>query len=108
MGGYKEKVDFSNEKLCLCYSDIWEENFLITKAGQVYVIDFQHAAFLPTSFMNFVFHKPTKPLIPKISAKVSLPESVNLNAMNRASYILKIASDNMIGKNGSEGYVMAY
>ena len=83
LGRFKEKVDFSNEELCFCYSDIWEDNFLITKAGQIYVIDFQDAAFLPMSFMSFVLHKPTKPLIPKIPAKFSL------NAMKRVSYILK-------------------
>ena len=83
------------------------KNFFITKDGQIYVIDFQHAAFLPTSFMNFILRKPTKPLVPKITAMVSLPESVNLSAMNRTSYILKIASDNMIGKNQSADYVMA-
>jgi hypothetical protein len=38
-GGSKEKVDFSNEQLCFCYSDIREHNFVITEARQICVLD---------------------------------------------------------------------
>jgi serine/threonine protein kinase len=88
----KHQVDFSNEELCLCYSDITEDNFLITKAGQVYVIDFQDAAFLPTTFMSFVLHTGMKPLAKTISNKVSLPKSANLDAMIRATPIFHMTS----------------
>ncbi|KAH8762967.1 kinase-like domain-containing protein [Hyaloscypha finlandica] len=90
-GGSKEKVDFSNEQLCFCYSDIWEHNFIITEARQIYVIDFGDAAFLPTSFMSLVLQNPKGLLLPNISSRISFPESPNLNAMRRASYVFKIA-----------------
>ncbi len=45
LGGLKERVDFS-KKLCLCYSDIWEDNFIIAEAGQTYVLGLQDALFL--------------------------------------------------------------
>jgi len=98
LSGSKEQVDFSNEKLCLSYSDIWEDNFIITETGQIYVIDFEAAAFLPTSLTSFVLHKPAKPLVPKVSARISFPQSANLSALHQASYVLKISSDPRIGK----------
>jgi hypothetical protein len=105
IGGSKERVNFSNEHLCLCYSDIWEHNFIITEASQIYVLDFGDATFLPTSFMSLVLHKPGGFLLPKISSRISFPESPNLNAMRRASYVLKIASNNRIGKQTLDRYV---
>jgi len=102
IGGSKEKVYFSNEQLCFCYSDNWEHNFIITKASQIYVLDFGDAAFLPTSFMSLVLHKPGGFSLSKISSRISFPESLNLNAMRRASYVLKIASNNRIGKQTLE------
>jgi serine/threonine protein kinase len=101
LGGSKDEVDFSNEELCLCYSDITVDNFLITKAGQIYVIDFGEAAFLPRSFMSFVLHGRRKYLSQRISDKMSLPKSANHGAMGLASYFFQISSDSRIGKSAS-------
>lgn len=92
-------VDFSNEELCMCYSDISEDNFLITNAGQIYVIDFQDAAFLPTSFMTFVLKAGIKPLAQTISDKVSLPKSINLDAMFRATHLFHMISNRALRKS---------
>jgi hypothetical protein len=70
LGGSKDEVNFSNEEMCLCYSNITVDNFLITKADQIYVIDFGDTAFLP-SFMSFVLHGGMKPLTKRISNKVA-------------------------------------
>lgn len=88
-----EEVDFSKKSLRLCYSDIWGDNFFITETGQICVIDLEDAAFLPTSFMNFVLHGGNKPLAKSISDKVSLPVSANLSAMSIASYNLNIRAN---------------
>jgi hypothetical protein len=103
-GGSKEKVDFSNEQLCFCYSDIREHNFVITEARQICVLDFGDATFLPTSFMSLVLQNP-KGLLPKISSRISFPESPNLNAMRRASYVFKIAHEATISKQIQDKYV---
>jgi hypothetical protein len=100
-----QKVDFSNEQLCFCYSDIWEHNFVITEAREIYVLDFGDATFLPTSFMSLVLQNPGGFLLSKISSRISFPESPNLNAMRRASYVLKIASSSRIGKQILDKYV---
>jgi serine/threonine protein kinase len=99
---FKEgEVDFSKERLRLCYSDITEDNFLITETGQICVIDFEDAALLPTSFMSFVLHGGSKPLAEAISNKVSLSVSANLSAMGMASYNFKICSNPRLGKSAS-------
>jgi hypothetical protein len=84
LGACKDEVNFSNDEICLYYSDIRMDKFLITKAGEIYVIDFEHAALLPTSFMSFALHGRTKALAQMISDKVTLPKSANRGAMGVA------------------------
>ena len=100
-GRSKDKVDFSGEEMCLCYSDIYMDNFIITKAGQIYVIDFGDVAFLPKSFMSFVLHGGRKPLTAKILHKVPLSKSANHAAMNLVAYFFGIFSERHIGKSAS-------
>src|SRR5271154_3787472 len=96
----QQTVDFSSDKLIFYYTDINKSNFLITKTGELCVIDFQDAGFLPESFMSFVLHKTsTTDFIKFISDKIACQKSNNLPAMNRASYLIKISGGN-IGKNG--------
>lgn len=47
------KVDFKAEKLCFYYSDFYEGNFIFTDSGEICLIDFDKAGFLPQSFMVF-------------------------------------------------------
>ena len=61
VGESKGEVGFSNEELCICFSDITVNNFLITKTGPIYVIDFEEAVFLPTSFMCLVLRGRRQP-----------------------------------------------
>lgn len=65
---------------------------MIDKADQLYVIDFGHVAFLPSSFATYAFRSVSKPLAHMIMDKVPVPESSNLQAMYRASYIFVIGS----------------
>jgi hypothetical protein len=97
--GCKDEVDFSNDEVCLCYSDIRMDNFLITKAGEIYVIDFEHAAFLPTRFMSFALHGRTKALAQMTSDKISLPKSANRGAMGVAHYFLGVCSNPQISES---------
>ena len=41
--------------MCFCYADINEHNFIFTNLAErnLYVIGFEHASFLPTSFMSY-------------------------------------------------------
>lgn len=78
-----------------------EDNFIITDTGQIYVIDFDDATFLPTSFMSFVLYGGKKPLARRISDKVSIPRSANHGAMSHASYVLNISSTSQLGKRSS-------
>jgi hypothetical protein len=99
---FKERVDLSSDALTFYYSDIHDSNFLINKAGQIYVIDFQEAGFLPESFMSFVLHgaRLDHPLAVSISNKITLRKSNNLQAMSRVCGIFT-ASSARIGKNRS-------
>ncbi|WEW60613.1 hypothetical protein PRK78_006100 [Emydomyces testavorans] len=42
----------SSEPMVFCYSDIRPENFIIDKDNQIFVIDFAHTSFLPSSFFK--------------------------------------------------------
>jgi hypothetical protein len=41
------------------YSDLFEANFVFTDTGDLYIIDFDLAAFLPLSFQNFALRTPS-------------------------------------------------
>jgi Phosphotransferase enzyme family len=95
--GSEKSVDFSNDKLCLCYADIAPHNFLITDANQLYVIDFEHAAFLPASFMSYIFHVPRSSFVSKVSSMVPFSKSGNLEALGLVSYHFHIRDSSSYG-----------
>jgi serine/threonine protein kinase len=105
---YPTTVDFSSEELIFYYSDIHPGNFLIDEDDRICVFDFGDAGFLPLSFMSFVLHQNARSLTSSIAAELPVPKSQNLEAMNVASYRIKIASNPRIGKNGPVCYVMKY
>jgi hypothetical protein len=39
--------------MCFCYTDIQEHNVIPTPNDELYIIDFEHAAFLPVSCMSY-------------------------------------------------------
>jgi thiamine kinase-like enzyme len=41
--GNNVEIDFLAEKLCFCFSDLCERNFILTSAGNLYAVDFDHA-----------------------------------------------------------------
>ncbi|PSS28280.1 hypothetical protein M430DRAFT_24627 [Amorphotheca resinae ATCC 22711] len=82
-------IDFSKESLCFCYSDLYEGNVMFTDTGTLYIIDFEHAAFLPTSFMTLSLSLD-RPINEALRNKLSLPQE-NLNAMQAARYYFQIS-----------------
>ncbi|KAK2596516.1 hypothetical protein N8I77_013403 [Diaporthe amygdali] len=46
-------VHLKEEKLCFYYSDFFEGNFIFTDSGEICLIDFDKAGFLPQSFMIY-------------------------------------------------------
>ena len=70
--GNNLKTDFSKESLCFCFSDLYEGNIIFTDANILYIVDFDHASFLPTSFMTYTLDQP-RPVCEAIKNKLDLP-----------------------------------
>jgi hypothetical protein len=67
-----------------CFADLFEGNFIFTNKGNLYIVDFHHASFLPTSFMTYALdHR--RPVCAAIRDKFTLPQN-NLAAMRVARY----------------------
>ena len=82
-------VDFQNENLCFCFSDLYEGNFIFTNKCDLYIIDFHHVAFLPTSFMAYALEQP-HPVCKALRTKLDLPQE-NLRAMKVAGHYFMIS-----------------
>lgn len=78
------KINFQNEELCFCYSDLFEGNFIFTDKGDLYVVDFEHASVLPASFMTYALDQP-RPACTAIKKDFALPYE-NLEAMRVAGH----------------------
>ncbi|OAA53510.1 Protein kinase-like domain protein [Niveomyces insectorum RCEF 264] len=64
--------------LHLVYSDMHAANFLFTDSGDLYVVDFDHAALLPLSFMTFALCFPSMvsmPVADRIKRDFDLPRA---------------------------------
>ena len=87
------RVDFSDDKLIFCFPDINDTNFLVTRTGEVCVIDFQDAGFMPESFMSFVLYKAqSASFIGRISSMIDFESSPNIEAMSQASYTINMSA----------------
>lgn len=75
-------VDLSKEKLYFCFSDLYEGNFILSHNGSLYVLDFEHASFLPISLMTYALIQ-ARPVCTAIRDKLSLPQE-NLPGMRLA------------------------
>ncbi|KAL2278619.1 hypothetical protein FJTKL_14338 [Diaporthe vaccinii] len=71
--------------LCFYYSDLFPGNFMFTAAGNLYVIDFDQAGFLPLSFMSFALAESRWSPGLWIKDILRLPEH-NLDAMKNIFY----------------------
>lgn len=78
------------EEICFCFADLYEGNFIFTATSNLYIVDFQHAAFLPKSFMTYALDQP-RPVCAAIRNKFSLPYK-NLDAMKVAGYYFMMSS----------------
>ncbi|KAL2072452.1 hypothetical protein VTL71DRAFT_11795 [Oculimacula yallundae] len=83
-------INFRNEDLCFCYSDLFEGNFIFTNEGDLYVVDFEHASVLPASFITYALDQP-RPAYIAIKNNISLPYE-NLEAMKVARHNFTIRS----------------
>ncbi|KAJ9213499.1 hypothetical protein DTO166G4_4942 [Paecilomyces variotii] len=87
-----DKVDFSNEPLMCYYSDLHRDNFPVDSNGQLWVVDFQQAGVLPSSFMTFALHSSRQRRLPlPIRKTIPVPETSNLKLISYVSYILQIS-----------------
>ncbi|KAL2292419.1 hypothetical protein FJTKL_09391 [Diaporthe vaccinii] len=71
-------------KLHFYFADFYEGNFIFTDSGDLYLIDFDQAGFLPLSFMAYALADKW-PVGFWIKDRLQLPES-NIEAMRRASH----------------------
>lgn len=71
--------------LCFYYSDFFDGNFIFTDSGDLYVIDFDQAGFLPQSFMMFAMADSRWYPGHWIKDILRLPED-NLKAMQNIFY----------------------
>ena len=87
------------KELVFCYTDFNDENFMFTTDSnhrlRLYIVDFEHASFLPLSFLAFAVFEPSSRwfLCPWIRDSIgsSLPRD-NLEVMERISYMFQISS----------------
>lgn len=71
--------------MCFYFSDFYPSNFIFTDAGDICVIDFEQAGFLPLSFMSFALSESRWGPGQWIRDILRLPEH-NLDAMKNIFY----------------------
>ncbi len=76
-------INFSQERMCFCYSNIQEHNFIFSEPTQrcLYVIDFEHAAFLPVSFMSYALFFSSPWLAKEVGSRMQ-SEGISSNSEN--------------------------
>ncbi|KAK1765105.1 hypothetical protein QBC33DRAFT_545749 [Phialemonium atrogriseum] len=87
------------KELVFCYTDFNDENFMFTTDADcrlcLYIVDFEHASFLPVSFLAYAFFEPNSRwfLCRWIGDRIgsTLPR-VNLEVMQRISYMFQIST----------------
>ncbi|KAB5577946.1 hypothetical protein GE09DRAFT_1087930 [Coniochaeta sp. 2T2.1] len=92
-------VNFRDEPLVYCYSDLQDENFLFEKDDngrpRLWLVDFEHAAFLPISFLSHAVVRnrwyTTQPIQDRLT---TLPQH-NLPVMFGIQDIFGIAASNI-------------
>jgi Choline/ethanolamine kinase len=94
-----KKVEFSHDTISFCYHDIEARNFLITNNNDMYVIDFEHAAFLPESFMSYTLHAPKGPFVREIASRLTVRPSSNLEAMGLVRYHFAVRDCSSFGQD---------
>lgn len=83
------------KNLVFCYTDFNDENFMFTTDAdgrlRLYIIDFEHASFLPESFLAFVAFNPRWMTCGPIADRIghTLPRN-NLEVMGRIYYMYQI------------------
>lgn len=83
------EIDFSDDKLCLCFSDLYEGNFIFRGNGDLYLVDIEGLSYLPSSFMPYALNQP-RPICQAIREKFDLPTK-NLHIMEAAGYYFGIS-----------------
>lgn len=84
--------------LCFYYSDFYASNFIFTDSGEICVIDFDQAGFLPPSLMSYAVAESHWYPGRWLKDKLKLPEH-NLEALKGIHYFFIICSHS-IGESG--------
>ncbi|KAL1862581.1 hypothetical protein Daus18300_008541 [Diaporthe australafricana] len=87
------------KSLCFYYSDFYASNFIFTDAGDLCLIDFDQAGFLPPSFMSFALAESFWFPGLWVSDVLRLAEH-NLPAMKRIHYFFMIGSSSLVAVKG--------
>ncbi|AEO58678.1 hypothetical protein MYCTH_2306164 [Thermothelomyces thermophilus ATCC 42464] len=90
------------KELVFCYTDFNDENFMFTTdpdgRPRLYIVDFEHASFLPLSFLAYAVLEPDSRwfLCSWIAKKfgASLPRN-NIAVMQRLCYMFQVSSANI-------------
>ncbi|KAG5729108.1 hypothetical protein E4T56_gene3159 [Termitomyces sp. T112] len=90
-------VNLSADPVCFYYEDIDFGNFLVA-GDQLYVIDFEHTGFAPTSFMSYSLANP-RARSNSILSHIKFPKSDNVRGLGRAAYFFFMTGNNRIGWN---------
>ena len=90
----KHKVDWSEEELCVYYSDLYKENFLKLDDGRVCIVDFQHAGVIPRSLMEMALRESNDAALEKeVKSRVPDLDRVtlsNMQVLDIARYMYQI------------------
>lgn len=81
-------------ELCFYYTDLYPGNFIFTDTGNLCVIDFDEAGFLPASFMSYALRQSRWALGHWIQDKINLPTH-NLDAMENIFYWFAIGATSL-------------
>ncbi|KAB5545921.1 hypothetical protein GE09DRAFT_1132960 [Coniochaeta sp. 2T2.1] len=83
-----------DEPLIYCYSDLNDENFLLCKDGEgrprLCMVDFEHASFLPTSFLAFAIAENRWHTTQPLQRRLALPQH-NVAVMKEIYYVFQIS-----------------
>src|SRR2546429_2475471 len=81
--GAKPTINFSQERMCFCYSDIEDHNVIIDSTQEsVYIIDFEHTAFLPISFMSYALFFSTSWLAHDVGRRMQQSDDISRSSEN--------------------------
>lgn len=88
-------MSFNDEPLVYCYSDLQDENFLFERDAddrpRLWMVDFEHASFLPISFLAFAVSENRWYTTLPIKDRLTLPQH-NIEVMKAIFYTFQMSA----------------